>query len=264
MEQQAIHNYLCDFFESVECSIEEKTKDYLTVQLTVEMDKALMNRPFYWHYIEKTGGVPNPQKLTFITNFSSDQKGEHIHFGSPRLHQIFHLTKEEGSFIRLFENRNGEPTKQIPLIPWLCLNVAVSYQCDLKKDRFRSIGLNLLNGQMIDNFHFSLLEKSLNLVPKIPDFAFTYSPLIMPKSGIGRIRQFLENEIKQEDLSWANAALERLEEDLQLLNQFYEEIEEKPESYEIEKAAIEQLYEPKIIISIINGGLFYLTKEAFQ
>ena len=40
----------------------------MTVQLTIELDKELMNRPFYWHYLEKTGGVPNPMKLTFITD----------------------------------------------------------------------------------------------------------------------------------------------------------------------------------------------------
>ena len=65
--------------------------DYLTVQLTIELDKELMNRPFYWHYLEKTGGVPNPDRLTFITdsqNAPTNIKGETIHFGSPRLHQM--------------------------------------------------------------------------------------------------------------------------------------------------------------------------------
>ncbi len=27
-----------------------------------------MNRPFYWHYLEKTGGIPNPMSLTLITD----------------------------------------------------------------------------------------------------------------------------------------------------------------------------------------------------
>ncbi|MDI5788447.1 YqhG family protein [Bacillus licheniformis] len=34
----------------------------MTVQLTVEVDKQIMNRPFYWHWLEKTGGEPNPMK----------------------------------------------------------------------------------------------------------------------------------------------------------------------------------------------------------
>ena len=50
-----------------------------------------------------------------------------------------------------------------------------------------------------------------------------------------------------------------LEKDLDLLEHFYKDTEEKNESYEIEKQALKDQYEPKIVISIINGGLFYLT-----
>ena len=44
---------------------------------------------------------------------------------------------------------------------------------------------------------------------------------------------------------------------------FYEKDEEKNESYETEKKALQEQYEPKITISFINGGLFYLTEKAF-
>ncbi len=83
----------------------------MTVQLTIELDKELMNRPFYWHYLEKTGGdtkshgtylsSPNQEKAP------EDIKGEPIHFGSPRLHQIFHSTRNLAGYIRLYENRTG-------------------------------------------------------------------------------------------------------------------------------------------------------------
>ena len=39
----------------------------MTVQLTIEMDKELMNRPFYWHYLEKTGGRPKSD----VSNFNN-------------------------------------------------------------------------------------------------------------------------------------------------------------------------------------------------
>lgn len=44
---------------------------------------------------------------------------------------------------------------------------------------------------------------------------------------------------------------------------FYEESDELPESYEIEKQALQEQYEPRITVQIINGGLFYVTANHF-
>lgn len=266
MKQQEIHSFLNQFFTSTECEVENHTGQYLSVQLTIDMDKALMNRPFYWHYIEKTGGIPNPAKLTFITDYQNvaDVKGELIHFGSPRLHQIFSLTKKLGGFIRLYDNLPGTQMKQTQLTPWLCVNYKVSYQCDHKKDFFYSIGLNLITGHFITNFHDKMTAIQKDLAAKIPDYCFTLSPLIKPQSGIRRIEQFIRSEIEQDDHSWADEARKRWKQDEDLLNSFYEDLDEKPESYYNELEALREQYEPKIIASIINGGLFYLSKQRFQ
>jgi len=263
MKQQEIHKFLVRFFTANSCDILENTGSYLTVQLTIELDKELMNRPFYWHYLEKTGGVPNPMIVTFITNqqnIPDHVKGEVIHFGSPRLHQIFRSTRNLAGYIRLFEDYHPSIGQQVPLRPWLGMNVKISYQCDRKRDVFKSIGLQLINGQMVDNFHDQLLK--LPLVRKIPDYSFTLSPLIMPKSGVNRIQNMLRSIILKEDHSWAHDARDRWGKDLQLLEHFYEDIDEKGESYENEKRALQEQYEPKIHISIVNGGIFYLTDQA--
>nr|WP_285856978.1 YqhG family protein [Mesobacillus subterraneus] len=239
----------------------ENNQGYMTVQLTVELDKELMNRPFYWHYLEKTGGVPNPMKLTFITNKKQAPdhiKGEVIHFGSPRLHQIFQSTKNLAGFIRLYENNNFG--LQTPLIPWIGLNMKISYQCDRKRDVYQSIGLQLINGRMVEDFHDKLL--SLPMRSKIPDYAYTLSPLIKPRSGLNRIQSYLTNRIELEDHSWADEARMRWKKDLDLLHHFYEDEEEISESFETEKIALQEQYEPKVNISIVNGGLFYLTEKA--
>ncbi|CAH2715263.1 hypothetical protein BACCIP111895_02447 [Neobacillus rhizosphaerae] len=262
MQQQEIHKFLLSYFQANECPILENHSEYLTVQLTIELDKELMNRPFYWHYLEKTGGNPNPMRLTFITNKEAAPeklKGEIIHFGSPRLHQIFASTKNLSRFIRLYENHQ-QHNKQTPLLPWLCMNVKISYQCDRKRDIFKSIGLQLINGQMVENFHDHLQQ--ITLTPKIPDYSFTLSPLVKPKSGMSRIENYLKSVIEEEDHLWAEDARKRWDKDLQLLDRFYEEVEEENESYETEKKALKEQYEPKIIISFINGGLFYLTEKA--
>jgi hypothetical protein len=262
MQQQEIHEFLERYFLATNCEIQENNHGYMVVQLTNELDKLLMNRPFYWHYLEKTGGTPNPMKLTLITDSQaahSHVKGETIHFGSPRLHQIFKSTKSLAAYIRLYENHDNLFGRQTPLYPWLGINVKISYQCDRKRDVFKSIGLQLINGMMVENFHDRLLQ--IPLTPKIPDYSFTLSPLVMPKSGLRRIEQYLRRIIGQEDHTWAEEARIRWQKDLNLLDHFYEEEEERKESYEIEKAALKEQYEPKILISIINGGLFYLTER---
>lgn len=262
MQQQEIHNFLVQFFQSNDCEIIENGPGYLTVQLSIELDKELMNRPFYWHYLERTGGIPNPMKLTLITDKQQSPesiKGEIIHFGSPRLHQIFDSTKKLSSYIRLYENHQHYQ-KQTPLLPWLCMNVKISYQCDRKRDIFKSIGLQLINGKMIENFHAEL--ERIPLTPKIPDYSFTLSPLVMPKSGIIRIENYLKSMIAEDDHTWADEARSRWQQDLKLLDHFYEDAEEENESYETEKKALQEQYEPKINISFINGGLFYLTDQA--
>ncbi|NRG47607.1 hypothetical protein HRF87_23055 [Bacillus sp. CRN 9] len=263
MQQQEIHNFLERYFQSNQCEIIDNKQGYMTVQLTIELDKELMNRPFYWHYLEKTGGIPNPMQLTLITDPTiapEDIKGEVIHFGSPRLHQIFQSTKNLAGYIRLYEDHKAAPGGQMSLRPWLGINLRISYQCDRKKDIFQSIGLHLINGQMVDHFHDRLLK--VNLTPKIPDYTFTLSPFIKPQSGIARVANYLKETISMENHDWADEARERWQKDLQLLEHFYEDTEDKGESYDNEKAALKDQYEPNVCISIVNGGLYYLTDQA--
>jgi hypothetical protein len=259
MQQHEIRHFVERYFRANECPILEANDEYMTVQLTIEMDKELMNRPFYWHYIERTGGTPQPMQLTLITKTTETTKalqGERLHFGSPRLHQIFRSAQKHGSFIRLYEEPDASQHTHIPLHPWLGLNVKISYQCDRKKDQILSLGLHLISGTIIEQFH-ELLQKR-KLTPKIPDYCFTISPLIKPKSGIGRLEQYIRSRIAADDHTWAEKAKERWAEDLALLDHFYEGVEEKPECYYIEKEALEQQYKPRITVSVINGGMFYL------
>ncbi|WP_338750059.1 YqhG family protein [Bacillus sp. FJAT-52991] len=259
MQTNEIHQFLEQYFTMAECSVMEQTSCSLTVKLTPEMDKELMNRPFYWHYIEKTGLVGEPLSLTLITNQKEAQgqlKGEVVHFGAPRLQQIFQSAKQHAGFIRLYEQPQTL-NRQQALHPWLLTNVKVSYEADRKKEQFHSFGLNLINGQIQEQFMHTLERKSLS--GKIPDFSFTIAPLIKPLSGVRRINQFLEQRLQNEDQQWAKQAIRRWEEDLSLLNSFYEEEEEEPEAFFLEKAALKKRYEPKIKVDIVNGGIIYLT-----
>ncbi|WP_100373459.1 YqhG family protein [Bacillus sp. FJAT-45037] len=265
MQQQQIHDFLERYFTGNDSPIIENTATHLTVQLSVELDKLLMNRPFYWHYLEKTGGTPQPMQVTFITdkaNAPSDLRGEAIHYGSPRLHQLFSTTRTLGGFIRLYEHILSPTNQSTPLQPWLSINAKVSFQCDRKKDVLLSLGLNLIHGQIVPSFYEYIQDKQLR--SSIPDYCFTLTPLITPKSGMVRLQKMIKTYAENENPSWARDAIQRWDDDLALLEQFYEEHEEKPESYELEKAALREQYEPNIHVKIVNGGIFYLQQQVFH
>lgn len=259
MLQQEIHQFLESFFRANDCDINEKGPGFITVQLTEDMDKELMNRPFYWTYLEKTGGTPQPMKVTFITDEAEapdDLKGEFIHFGAPRLHQLFQTAKKLAGYIRLYEEPHGNEVQNVALHPWLNLNMKISYCTNKKRDVIRSFGLNLINGTLVEQFYSMMDSKKLS--PTIPDFCFTISPMIKPESGIKRIETYIENEIKRSEHSWAEEARSRWQADLNLLNHFYADQEEKSDTYEIEAKALKDQYEPYIQVEVINGGIFYI------
>lgn len=265
MEQREIYTYLRRYFQLTGCEILEDDGEHrLAVRLTPELDKKLMNRHFYWQYVEMTGQEGKPTTLYLTTKAERcekpKQKEELIHFGSPRLQQIFQSTKALGGFVRLYENTGSPAFASIPLEPWLGVNYVVSYQCDRKKDLLVSIGLHLISGTVVNHFDDAL--ERLELTGKIPDYCFTISPLIRPQSGLRRIEKMISDAIEKDDHSWAEKAKERWMEELDLLEHFYARSEEKPESYYIEKEALKNRYEPVVRVEVINGGIFYLSKEA--
>lgn len=254
-----IHDYLRTFFNETNCQIVEDEGHQLTVQLTIDMDKKIMSRPFYWQYIEATNSEPNPAQLTLITDRTKIQNqfiGEVIHFGSGRLSQIFKATKELGSFVQMYEQVEAKDGIQPTLTPYFCVNYKVSYYCDRTKEKIYSLGVNLMNGDLEDHFHESICQ--LKLADKKPDHAFCIPYIIKPNRALERLDLTIQNIINQDDHSWAEEANKRLEKEVEILNYFYEDNEERPESYEIEMRGLQERFNPKIKVEIINGGLFYL------
>lgn len=253
-----VHDYLYTFFKETNCEILEDEGHILTVQLTNDIDKKIMNRPFYWKYIEHTNSEPNPAKLTLITDRTKIENqlfGEIIHFGSARLNQIFHATKELGSFVQMYEKVSSS-SNSTTLRPHFCVNYKVSYYCDQTKERIYSLGIDLINGEIVDHFHESICE--LDLDAKKPENVFCLQNIIKPSRALERLDLMIQNIIQQDDHTWAEHAKERWEKELEVLDFFYEGEKDKPESYEIEKKALEERFNPRIKVEIINGGLFYL------
>lgn len=274
MEQPALHKFLSEYFTANDCNILEEQEGKITVQLTEELDEILMNRPFYWHYIKRIGQQGTPMKVTFITNPKrKEEKGEWIHFGSPRLHQMFHSLKEMSTFTRMYEAID-QPQHQTPLVPWLVFNGKINYQGAQKRDEIVSIGLQLINGSMISSFMEAITP--LSLTSKITDYCFTITPIIRVSSGMKRIQSYIEQYVKSQDDQWAEQSYQRLEEERLLLEHFFlaknnqeeedqdqeKEAADTQKRFDQEMAGIYERYEPKITLEVINSGVFYLTKDS--
>ncbi|SHF60564.1 YqhG family protein [Ornithinibacillus halophilus] len=251
-----LDQFLYDYFNAHQCEVVDQIDGRLTVQLNEKMDRALMNRPFYWHYIKKMGQPGDPMKLTLITDHEdAESQGEKIHFGSPRLQQIWNHLRDNERFTRLFQVIHT--TTNTALHPWLVVNVKLSYIGKHKKDELFSIGLNLVNGIMKTEMMEQLEKHEFQL--KVSDYCYTISPIIKLSSGFKRIEAVLEDYIKNQEHQWADQSLKELDNEMKLLNHFYEtNTEEEKEQMEKELQEIKERYTPKVHISIINGGLFYL------
>ena len=133
-------------------------------------------------------------RLTLITNPENEENdGELIHYGSPRLHQIFQTTKELGSYIRLYEEVWHSGSTHTPLHPWLGINIKFPINV-IEKDILHSIGIHLISGTMIANFHETLTK--LNLHRKYLTFVLR-SPIIKPQSGLQRIEDALKTLLQK-------------------------------------------------------------------
>ncbi|WP_339228108.1 YqhG family protein [Oceanobacillus sp. FSL K6-2867] len=253
-----LNEFLTDYFSAKDCDIISNQDGVLQVQLNEQMDRELMNRPFYWHYIKKIGRTGDPMQLTLITNPKKrDTQGEWIHFGSPRLQQIMNHLKEKEKFTKLFQSM--DVTEKTPLHPWLVVNFKISYQGQHKKDEIISIGLHLVNGMMKLDM-MNLLSK-FSLQTTISDYCFTLSPIIKIKSGYLRLEAVLSNYIEEQEHTWAEKSAERLQEEIQTLKHFYQDNTDN-EQMKKEQDELMKRYQPKITMNIINGGIVYLQQQA--
>jgi hypothetical protein len=254
-----LNSFLEDYFTAHHCEILSNQDGVLKVQLNEKMDRALMNRPFYWHYIKKMGREGDPMPLTLITNQDSlEEQGERIHFGSPRLQQILNHLKEHERYTRLFEVVHAN--ENTALHPWLVVNIKISYIGKLKKDEVFSIGLNLINGIMKTEMMDSLLDKDFQA--QISDYCYTITPLIKLKSGYNRIFSVINQYIHDTEHEWAKESLQELETEVDLLKHFYEgDRDEDLDQMERELQDLNERYKPKIQLKVINGGIFYLSTK---
>ncbi|MCF6094201.1 YqhG family protein [Microaerobacter geothermalis] len=279
MNPQQTHHFVKRYFEAMESTFIHTDKTSFTVSLSAEADRDLMNRPFYWAFVERTGIQPEPLTLTLQFEHTDTQtkeeqlKGEFIQFGSSRLHQIFQSAIKRGKYVRLYENV-PEPFQPAPLYPWLCLNYKIEFICDQKKEMLYSLGINLVSGEVLANFYTLLLHYSLT--PKIPDKRYTITPIYSISSAANVCESLVLKRVEQEDMKWAMDAAQRLNDELELTRIYFDmEMEELQAASQQEHEKIKKLeeekkrkeeeltwqFKPRIIIKPINVGIFYLSNH---
>ncbi|WP_371817661.1 YqhG family protein [Amphibacillus sp. MSJ-3] len=250
-----LHNFLIEYFEANQCEVIADT-DSLNIKLTEEMDELLMNRPFYWHYVRKLNQKGHPLELKLTTNYLKATKDiDYLYFSTDRFWKIAQDTLSKGRFTKLYQKIDIR--EQTPIYPWLIINFKLIYLGKKQSEELKSYGIHLINGTIIDEAFEWLQEKQWTLT--IPDFCYPISPIIKPENGYTRIEQYILNDLQSKQHDWASESYQSLTEEIQVLDYFkHNSPNMDPKHYQQEKANLESIYQPKIKIEVINGGLFYI------
>jgi len=283
MDQIWVRNYIEKYLTTQQCHFVEKGPGHIQVKLSPEADKALTNRSYYWAFVERTGAEPETLQMNFIFDpeqAPEDLRGEKINFGSTRLQQIFHSAQKHGSIVRLYQQfqqpnkyfkKTQNSTAVKSLHPWLAVNYKVEFLSDKKKDKIISIGINLGTGDMKDKFYDRL--KQLNLGPVLPANVSVNPHFINFREAALQLEEWILHEVSKEDFKWAIEAKQRLEEEVELLNNYYymhddqkddlsdeqkEILQQKLVEKENRLEEIKWQYTPRVDVKPINYGVFYL------
>lgn len=246
MNQQEVRQFVENYVSAFQAHVMESHPTYVSIKLTEQMDKDIGNRPFYWSWVEKMNLPVQPLTLTFFFDAEQrpeDIRGEHIHFGSSRLQQIFQSTRKHGRFVCLYENntaiqRKTPPSsrRSTPLTPWLNLNLKISFICDKKRDFMLYLGINLHQPRIVHDFYSFLCRLSLS--PSIPDYFYTLDRQITLEQAKDTAYEEVMKMIEQQDHTWAEKARERLTEELDILKYYYEQM--KAEESAEEEQTVEE------------------------
>lgn len=268
MDQTQIREFTERFLDHHQCKVVEVAPTHLVTQLSIDVDKDLLNRPFYWMYVEKMGTTPQPAQLCFI--FDADNRppelnGEYLFFGAPRFKMMLRSAQKHGRFVRLYQETHLRPRygTSLPYVPWLAVNFKVSYISDQKKDIIHQLGINLQSGEIRENFTEELAK--FQWTHKLPTGRHLLPEKMNGAEALSELEYYLDDLLKQEDHTWANEALERYINEISQLEAYFPEKseleEEQHKNKDARKREIIRQYHPRIEVEVINAGYFYRDLE---
>jgi hypothetical protein len=196
---------------------------------------------------------------------------DEVTFGSRRLEQLFNIVRAKGRFVQLFEEpfslQHSPPRKRV-YDTWLNINFKVDLACDMKRSEIHSVAIQLNSGEMREHFHKQLLTK--NLSPSLPANVFILPNALSLPKAVNALELMLEYTISRYDHGWADEANERHLDEVQRIDSYYLSLIESAEpaerpvveaQYLNRRAEIDWQYKPRILVSVINSGLFHLHAE---
>jgi len=304
MSREQIRDFVMTYLETTECRFLEKSPYHVTVKLSPRADRDLTNRPYYWGFIERTGTEPETMTFSFIFDperhrETQEESGggetaqedplmsrhfgavrplpilgpnrvqrEELHFGSPRLKQIFAAAKQGGRSVYLFEDPG--PLQRETLVsaayePWLGVRFKLEFCCDMKREELHFIGVSLRTGQIADPFTARLAGKAF--APRVPENMHVMPSRLTLEQGLKALENRIGERLSRCDSAWADEARERLGEELTLIDAYYKDLLADPdeerkkaaaEQYEARRGEIRWQYEPRIVVSAIGSGIFHL------
>jgi hypothetical protein len=266
MDQVALRTFTERYLAANDCHILESTPSYLDTQLSIEADKDLVNRPFYWMYVERMNLPANPVQLCLVFDPEHPPEGrraEYLFYGAPRFRQLLRSAQNQGRFVRLYQ----EPARWSSFssmskgyTPWLCVNSTVSYICDQKRDRIASFGINLQTSEIRANFYEQLQQ--LNWTHKLPEKRYTLSPHMTIAEAVGELEYALTEDLTNEEHEWAEEAMKRLTAELEQIDTYFPLVDKQTDEQKTSSAARHReciwQYHPRIEVKLVNAGIFYL------
>ncbi|SFS59048.1 YqhG family protein [Marininema halotolerans] len=266
MEPNQVRSLTLRYLEAYDCHMIEKHPDYIETRLSIEVDKDIIQRPFYWMYVEKMGLEPQPATLLFTFEPGKAPSGvreDLLTSGAPRFQQMLRSARNHGRFVRLYEDKRPRLLKEgsLPYEPWLVLHYQVSFLCDRKKDHLISLGIDLRTGAISEGFDQQLQGR--DWTHKLPDRRHTLPSILSIPEAVGELEYWLQGWIENQDLTWADQAMDQLNQELAQLHAFYpEEWRMSDELHEEKKQRLRESiwqYHPRVEVETVSAGLFYLT-----
>lgn len=268
MNPNDTRTYVERYLRGMQCHTIESSPGHIQVRLSEQADRDLVNRPFYWSYVEKLGLEPQPVTLSFIFDPEKtppDTRGERLFPGSPRLEQIFQSACQHGRFVRLYEDvplNLRSPRGSRPYIPWLNINYKMEWISEKLRNEIHSLGIQLLDGTIDDDFYKNVVSR--RWTPRLPSHRFVTEANLSLSDAVHELEFYVQGYLDQVDDTWAKEAGARMQEELERLAQYYEEtpsrLNEEAFQAEYERRVRETKwqYQPRIEVTVVNAGLFYL------
>lgn len=313
MNSAQVADFCLRYLEATGCRILEKSPAHVKVKLSPEADRDLTGRPYYWNFVERTGAEPETMSFLFIFDperyaamrqaaegGQGSQSGEAakpdtilgrylgvaplvpqpgrtleetLAFGSGRLDKMIAAAREKGGYLQLFEQPPPMPrggAASLSYTTWLAVNYKVEFICDMKCEELHSLGISMGTGEIAERF-FPRME-GRPLTPQIPP-GIALRETISLERAVRELEAHLERKLKERDYRWAEEALQRLEAEIERVDDYYGELlhsadpDERPgieQQYRHRRDEIEWQYRPRVEVSIVNCGFFHLPADSLR